>query len=65
MPYLDKALGADDDWDLPRLSGYETYQKCAEDFYTAYTYLQNVGSLRSDPGPGKEGHLNVDTDIDI
>ena len=65
VPYLEKALGADDDWDLPRLSGYETYQKCAEDFQTAYEYLKKVGRMRSDPGPGKEGHLNVDTDIDI
>lgn len=65
VPYLDSALGADDDWDLPRLTNWETYQKCAEDFYTAYTYLQKVGRMRSDPGPGKEGHLDVATDIDM
>ena len=59
MPYLDKALEADDDWDLPRLSSYDTYRLCAEDFETAYSHLAAAGKVRRDAGPGEPGHLNA------
>ena len=36
MPYLDKALGSEDNWDQTRLSANETYRRCAEDFERAY-----------------------------
>lgn len=46
MPYIDYVIGADDEWDIPRLSSYETYVKAAEDLYTAYEYLQKAGLMR-------------------
>ena len=38
MPYIAEA--SKDDWDLERLSSYETYRLAAEDMYTAYEYLK-------------------------
>lgn len=61
VPYLDHSLGPDDEWDLTRLSNWETYQKCAEDFYTAYTYLERAGWMRRDGLPGESGHLTSPT----
>lgn len=46
MPYIDYVIGADDEWDLPRLSSYETYIKAAEDLYTAYEYFKKAGIMR-------------------
>jgi len=57
-PYLTKALGADDLWDIPRLSSYETLTSVAADMDTAYTYLLSAGKVRRDPGPDQVGHLN-------
>jgi starch-binding outer membrane protein, SusD/RagB family len=57
MPYITKAIGAEDQWDIPRLSKYETLVKIAQDFDTAYTYFELAGKLRRDPGPGQPGHL--------
>lgn len=57
MPYLDKSLGADDEWDLPRLSANETYRRAADDFYQAYLYLAKAGKMRRDALPGQAGHL--------
>ena len=57
MPYLDKALEADDEWDMTRLSAWETYTRCAEDLDRAYDYLLAAGKVRRDAGPGSEGHL--------
>lgn len=58
MPYLDKALEADDNWDMTRLSSWETYVRCAEDLETAYDYFEKAGKIRRDPGPGSAGHLS-------
>lgn len=61
VPYLDKALGADGEWDFVRPDAWETYQRCAEDFYKAYEYLEKTGWMRRDGLPGEEGHLNSPT----
>lgn len=57
MPYITNVIGKDDEWDMPRLSKHETLIKIAQDFDTAYTYLNNAGKVRRDPGPGQPGHL--------
>lgn len=58
MPYIDHALQADEDFDLPRETATVTYQKAAEDFKTAYEHFVQAGCVRRDPGPGRPGHLN-------
>ncbi len=58
MPYLDKALGAEDNWDMARLTAWETYRRCAEDLDRAYEYFAAAGKVRRDAGPGSEGHLS-------
>lgn len=59
MPYLDNALGAEDDWDLARLSAHDTYVRIAEDFQTAYDYFEAAGKVRRDGAPGSSSHLNA------
>lgn len=58
MPYITKVIGADDQWDLPRLSNHETLLKIAADLDTAAIYFEKAGKMRRDPGPGLPGHLN-------
>lgn len=58
MPYLSKVIGPDDQWDLPRLSSYDTYINIAADLDTAAFYFEKAGKMRRDPGPGLPGHLN-------
>ena len=58
MPYVDHALQADEDFDLPRETPVETYRRAAEDFETAYEHFESAGRVRRDPGPGTAGHLN-------
>lgn len=48
MPYLTKALVAGDQFDIPRLSRYETCAKIAQDFDTAYVYFRKAGIMRRD-----------------
>lgn len=55
MPYL--ASSSYDDWDIQRLSSYETYLKCVEDFDRAYECFVAAGKVRRDPVPGVSGHL--------
>lgn len=57
MPYITKVIGADDQWDIPRLSKHETLVRIAQDFDTAYTFFELAGKVRRDPGPGQPGHL--------
>jgi len=57
MPYITKVIGPDDQWDLARLSKYETCVKIAQDFDTAAYYFNLAGRMRRDPGPGEVGHL--------
>jgi hypothetical protein len=58
MPYITKPLGPDDEWDIPRLSKYETLKHVAMDMDTAATYFEKAGRMRRDPAPGQPGHLN-------
>lgn len=58
MPYIDTKLGADDEWDMARLSGHDTYVRCAEDFGRAADYYRAAGLMRRDARPGEAGHLS-------
>ncbi|MBQ9310900.1 MAG: RagB/SusD family nutrient uptake outer membrane protein [Bacteroidales bacterium] len=57
MPYVDHALSGDDSFDLPRLSSRETYDRVAQDAWTAYEYFDRAGLVRRDPMPGEAGNL--------
>jgi len=57
-PYLTKALGPDDLWDIPRLTPYKTLTSIAADLDTAATYFLSAEKMRRDPGPGQTGFLN-------
>ena len=59
MPYLTKAMGPDDQWDIPRLSKHETLMKIAADLDTAITFYKKANTMRRDnPVYGGAGHLN-------
>lgn len=59
MPYLTKALGSEDQWDIPRLSNHETLMKIAADLDTAVIFYQKAGKMRRDNSVfGGAGHLN-------
>lgn len=58
MPYITKVLGSGDQWDIPRLTPYETLINVAVDMDTAAVYFEKAGKMRRDPGPGQAGHLN-------
>jgi len=59
MPYIDKVIGPYDQWDIPRLSKYETCKAIANDFDTAYTFFAKAGKIRRDnPTVGGVGHLD-------
>jgi len=59
MPYLDKVLGPDDQWDIARLSNHETCMRIAADLDTAVVYYKKCGMMRRDnPVYGGAGHLN-------
>ena len=58
MPYLTTVIGADDPWDIPRLSKRETLVRIAADLDTAATFFEKADLMRRDPGPGVAGHLN-------
>jgi starch-binding outer membrane protein, SusD/RagB family len=61
MPYLDKVIGVDDAWDMPRLSAYETLMRISNDMDSAVFYFRKAGLMRrDDPTPGNAGHLNND-----
>ena len=61
MPYQTKALSADDQWDIPRLTKHETLMKIAADLDTAITYYNQAKMMRRDnPVLGGAGHLNND-----
>ncbi|MCX6237656.1 MAG: RagB/SusD family nutrient uptake outer membrane protein [Bacteroidia bacterium] len=58
MPYLTKAMTADDVWDLPRLSKHETLLRVAADMDSAATFFAKANLMRRDnPVPGAPGHL--------
>nr|WP_293844180.1 RagB/SusD family nutrient uptake outer membrane protein [uncultured Arsenicibacter sp.] len=58
MPYLNKVIGPDDQWDIPRLSKNETLLRIASDMDSAAIYFEKANLMRRDPGPGVAGHLN-------
>ena len=58
MPYITKALGPDDQWDIPRLSKYESFKQVALDMDTAAVFFDKAGRMRRDVGPGQAGHLS-------
>jgi len=58
MPYIRKSVGPDDQWDMVRLSNYETLVETAADLDTAAIFFEKAGKMRRDPGPGLPGHLN-------
>ena len=49
LPYIDKVLGADDEWDLPRPTDYDMLMRFADDFQTAADHFRNAGIMRRDP----------------
>ena len=56
LPYVDKVLGADDEWDLPRLDDVSFCRRCADDFQTAADHFKAASLMRRDPVSGS-GHL--------
>ena len=48
MPYLDHVIGPEDQWDIPRLTAYETLKKIAADCDTAYNFFNLAGKVRRD-----------------
>lgn len=58
MPYLTKVIGPTDQWDIPRLSKYETLTHIAMDMDSAAMHFEKCGKMRRDPGPGEVGHLS-------
>jgi hypothetical protein len=58
MPYLTNVIGPDDQWDIPRLTNWETCTKVAADFDSAYFYFNRAGLIRRDPPLGVPNHLN-------
>lgn len=58
MPHLSYVIGADDEWDVARLSKYESIKSVAEDMDSAFVAYEKAGKIRRDPGPGQQGHLN-------
>lgn len=56
VPYVDKVLGADDEWDLPALGEKEFLYRVADDFQTAAGHFEKAGLMRRDPVSGA-GHL--------
>lgn len=62
LPYVDKVLGADDEWDLVPDDDYEFLLKCAADYQTAYEYFDRAGKVRRDPATGAGNLADVDQD---
>lgn len=61
MPYITSSTY--ENWDLPRLSNYDTYLNCVSDFDKAYNYFVEAKKVRRDPLPGVSGHL-TGTDLE-
>jgi starch-binding outer membrane protein, SusD/RagB family len=53
MPYLRQVLGPGDQFDIPRLSKYETLKEIAMDMDSAAMYFEKAGRMRRDGGPGE------------
>jgi hypothetical protein len=48
MPYITKVLNDKSEFDIPRLSRYETCIKVAQDFDSAYVFFRKAGKMRRD-----------------
>lgn len=48
LPYVDKVLGPEDEWDIPCTEDYEFLCRCAEDYMTSYEYAVLAGKVRRD-----------------
>lgn len=59
QPYITHVIGADDVWDIPRLTAQGTMYNVAADMDTAIIYFKKAEKMRRDPGPGQVGHLNA------
>lgn len=62
FPYINKVLGADDEWDLPAEEPVSFLRKCADDFQTAYDYFVLAGKIRRDPPSGAGNLADPDQD---
>ena len=62
VPYVDKVLGANDEWDLPCPDDREFLEKCAEDFQTAADHFDKAGLMRRDPASGAGNLSDADQD---
>lgn len=62
IPYVEKVLGSDDEWDIVPDDDYTFLKKCADDYQMAYDYFDKAGKVRRDPTTGA-GHL-ADADQD-
>ncbi len=58
MPHINKVIGPDDQWDMPRLSKHKTCTEIAADFDSAYFFFNKAGKIRRDPPLGVPNHLN-------
>ena len=62
IPYVDKVLGADDEWDIVPDDDYVFLTKCADDYQTAYEYFDKAGKVRRDPASGAGNLADADQD---
>ena len=58
VPYIDHALTADEESDLPGLPSFEVYKKVAEDAQMAFNYFSFAGKLRRDNGNLQDVYQN-------
>lgn len=50
IPYINKVLGANDEWDLPAEKPVDFLLRCADDFDMAYDCFRQAGKIRRDSG---------------
>ena len=59
VPYIEKPLGPDDEWDIARPAPYDMLIRAAADLDTAAIYFEKAKRMRRDnPVVGGAGHLN-------
>jgi hypothetical protein len=58
MPHITYVIGPDDQWDIPRLTAYETCKAVARDFDSAFVFFEKADKIRRDPPLGVPNHLN-------
>ncbi|MCQ2183784.1 MAG: RagB/SusD family nutrient uptake outer membrane protein [Bacteroidales bacterium] len=52
VPYVDKVLGPEDEWDIPSADDHEFLLQTAADFQTAADHFKAAGLMRRDPSSG-------------